>query len=316
MHDILKEKLEKCYKGKYLSDYEILKSFNARLFSQNVGKLKHQYKARIIRYKNGFENEVIAFEKEKSIFVNMESKLKFNKKCTCQDEEKIRKYQEFASMRAKTRIRRLIVNNALGFHWVTTYKDNVEDREKVLLDNKNFIKRLSYFLKQKIEYVAVPEIQHDRYLNTGFKVYHMHIALALRVEIRDFWSVWNDKKCLKCKLYSNKKNDFQCGDCPLFKGVVYVKNLDALDALKVGGYFSKYFSKGFDDKDLNQRKFSAKRYLNSHYLDMPRVQNLYIDDEKMIKIKEISNFSKDFPDGGSYSSLDSSILDLILRGDI
>lgn len=53
-----------------------------------------------------------------------------------------------SARRSKSNLRKLIMANSLIYHWVTSYKDNVTDREKVLNDDMNFIKRLNYQLKK------------------------------------------------------------------------------------------------------------------------------------------------------------------------
>jgi hypothetical protein len=304
----------------------------------NKGKLKHTYNLTIIRYKdnrlsfedfvsvggnpefyNPFKNaEVIYQPIKKDIFVNMESKT-FGKKGTCEDEKKIKVMQKFSAMRAKTRIKRLILNNNLWNHCGTTYARAEEgiNREKVLYDNKKFMQRLAYQQKKKIPYVSVPEIQPGRYEKTGLKVYHMHNALDFNISEREYFSAWNSFKCLNCKKFELKNTNFQCGDCSAFVGLVWVKKEKDYNLERGANYFAKYFSKGFDDEDLNQRTFSEKRYLCSKGLVMPPKEQIRIDDLELIeKIKKASGYNKEFDDGGYFSSIHENVLDMILGGEI
>ena len=253
------------------------------------GKYKGSVNVKILRYSNTDKSELFLYDEEKDIFTGLGPKYK-NGGClkgSCKDEEKIKQNQKLASYRAKAKIRKLIIENGLKYHCVTTYNDSVENRENTLksnyrdmtlYDDKLFLKKLSYHLKQKLAYVAVPEYQIDRFKKYGFKFLHMHIALAEIVEERLFWSAWNSMKCMQCDNYLTKQTDFKCDDCIYFNGVTSVKNED-MELFKIANYFTKYFSKGFEEKDLNQRSFNQKRYLNSFGLKMPQVIDASISEE-------------------------------------
>lgn len=284
---------------------------------------------KIIRFSNGGKSEIIYFDKEKDIFKGLGPLYKnsgFNIKGSCTDEEKIKRNQELSNHRAKAKIKKLIVENGLKNHCVTTYKDSKENRENTLkinyrdmtlYDNKKFLKRLSYDLKYKVSYVAVPEIQADRFKKYGYKFLHMHIALPELIDERLFWSAWNSIKCLECDYYLIKETDFQCDDCKDFVGVTSVKN-DDLDLFKTANYFAKYFSKGFEDGKLNQRSFNQKRYLNSSGLKMPKELDICLSDKEFrekilincdyVKSIGVSN------DIGCHVVIDNDLLDLYLYG--
>lgn len=299
---------------------ETMNSIKQSFENVNKGKHKGEYNVLIVKYDNDInENDVndinvcdVIVMKRRDIFTNMQS-VKYNKKGTCTDEEKIYENQCYSAWRGKTKVKRLIRENHLKYHWVIEYgSKGGMVREEVLNDFKNFIKRLEYEQDTKILYVAVPEIQPKRFKRSGFRVYHIHIALAIRIDIREFWSAWNNKKCLKCEFYTNKRKNFKCNECERFKGIVWVSYRDNLNIEKIAGYFGKYFSKGFEDEELNQREFMQKRYLNSTNLKMPKVSKKMFSDEMIDKLKRISEYTKDFPDGGSYSSVKVKFVDDIV----
>jgi hypothetical protein len=252
-------------------------------------KYKETVNLKIVRYSTTNKSEMFLYDKEKDIFIGFGPKYKnsgLGKKGSCKDEQKIKQNQALAANRAKSKIKKLIIENGLKYHCVTTYKDSEKNRnntlktsyrDMVLYDNKLFIKKLSYHLKNKVGYIAVPEYQTDRFRKYGFKFLHMHIAVSDIIDERLFWSCWNGLKCMECDNYLVKETDFKCNDCSCFNGVTSVK-IEDMDLFKIANYFSKYFSKGFEEKDLNQRTFNQKRYLNSFDLKVPQVIDARLSD--------------------------------------
>jgi hypothetical protein len=309
-------------------------SLQQKLIDLNKGKIVKDYNAKIVRYpkipfdvdlyfKNEenpeyvpqiLDTEVIILKKKKSIFVNMETKT-FGKRNSCEDLEIINKLQEHACQRAKTKIRRLIVCNNLWNHCGTTYAraEDGSDREKVISDKILFWKRLAYQQNRKIDYVSVPEIQPDRFLKYLEKVYHMHDSLNLDISEREYYSAWNSFKCMKCEKYSNKVKNFQCKECKYFKGVVWVKREKDRDLRRMANYQAKYFSKGFEEKDLNQRSFSQNRYLCSHGLKMPKIEEVNLTDKEILRINKGANFVRTFNDTNSFNVINDSVLSVILE---
>ncbi len=285
---------------------------------------------KIIRYSNADKSEIFYYDKEKDMYKGLGPLYKngcFNIKGSCTDKEKIKQNQKLSSYRAKAKIKKLIIENGLKFHCVTTYKDSLENRENTLksdyrdmalYDNKLFLKRLSYYLKHRVAYVAVPEYQIDRFKKYGYKFLHMHIALGELVDERLFWSSWNSIKCMECDNYLIKENDFKCDDCKYFTGVTSVKN-DDLDLFKTANYFTKYFSKDFKESELNQRSFNQKRYLNSFGLKMPEVIDVSLSERQFrdfilanceyIKSMGLHN------DVGSRVIIDNDLIDKYLYGE-
>ena len=294
------------------------------------GKYKGSVNVKIVRYSNTDKSELFVYDKEKDIFIGLGPKYKngaIGKKGSCTDEEKIKQNQSLCNYRAKAKIKKLIIENGLKYHCVTTYKDSTENRENTLknnyrdmalYDNKLFLKRLSYYIKNKVDYVAVPEYQIYRFKKYRFKFLHMHVALNELIDERLFWSAWNSIKCLECDSYLIKENDFKCNDCKYFVGVTSYKN-DDLDLFRTANYFTKYFSKGFVYGEFNQRKFNQKRYLSSFGLKMPQVIDTSISEEKFrdfilpnceyIKSMGLKN------DVGSRLIIDNDLIDKYLFGE-
>ncbi len=284
---------------------------------------------KIMRYSNTDKSEVFYYDKEIDIFKGLGPLYKngvIGIKGSCTDKEKIKQNQKLSSYRARAKIKKLIVENGLKYHCVTTYKNSLKNRENtlrsdyrdtVLYDNKKFLKRLSYHLKYKASYVAVPEYQTDRFKKYGFKFLHMHIALGELVDERLFWSAWNSIKCMKCDNYLTRKTDFKCGDCKYFTGVTSVKN-DDLGPFQTANYFTKYFSKSYENSELNQRSFNQKRYLNSSGLKMPKIIDICISEKEFKNIIANCEFIKSMGmknDVGSRVIIDNDLIDKYLYGE-
>jgi len=292
------------------------------------GKYKGSVNLKILRYSNTDKSEVFYYDKEKDIFIGLGPMYKdsnFNTKGSCTDPEKIKKNQTLANYRAKAKIKKLIIENSLKYNCVTTYRDSKENRDNtlkdnyrdiVLYDNKLFLKRLSYYMKHKVSYVAVPEYQIVRFKKYGFKFLHMHVALNELIDERLFWSSWNSIKCMECDNYLVKENDFKCDECKYFTGVTSFKN-DDLDLFRTANYFTKYFSKGFEYSEFNQRKFNQKRYLNSFGLKMPKVIDICISEDEFKDIIENCEYIKSMGlhnDVGSRVIIDNDLIDKYLYG--
>jgi hypothetical protein len=297
----------------------------------SIGKFKGTFDTMVLRYTKRIDEEkdinvmeVIFLPKNKDLFINLESKNSYLKG-SCKDENKIKENQNFAGKRAKTKIKRLIMENGLAYHWTTEFADKIEyktNRKKVLEVNKEFLKRLAKSQRVSIPYVAVPEIHPKRYKDTGLKIYHYHIAIGQRIEYREFWSAWNNKKCMTCKLFSYDKNlkwHEKCGSCKYFIGRVHYKYKDSLNIEKIANYFGKYFSKGFSEKDLNQRKIMEKRYFNSKGLKMPIKEYRNTTEKQKEYIKKFAKgegFTKNFKDGGVYNILSDTVGNIVLNNEI
>ena len=284
--------------------------------NRNRGRYQKSVNVKIIKYSNTNKSEMFFYDKEKDIFIGLGPKYKdsnFNIKGSCTDPEKIKANQRLANYRAKARIKKLIIENGLRYHCVTTYKDNKENRDNTLkddyrdialYDNKLLIKKLSYHLGHKVDYVAVPEYQIDRYRKYKFKFFNMHIALNEMIDERLFWSCWNSMKCMECDNYLEKVDNFKCGKCRYFNGVISYKD-DGLDLLRTANYFSKYFSKGFESSEFNQRKFNQKRYLSSFGLKMPRTIDISISEDKFKDIILNCEFIKSI---GKHNNVGSMVI--------
>ena len=258
--------------------------------NRNRGRYQKSVNLKIIKYSNIDKSEIFYYDTEKDIFIGLGPMYKdsnFNTKGSCTDPERIKSNQRLANNRAKSRIKKLIIENNLKYHCVTTYKDSKENRDNTLkddyrdialYDNKLLIKKLSYHLKDKVDYVAVPEYQIDRFKKYKFKFFHMHIALNELIDERLFWSAWNSMKCMECDNYLEKEDDFKCNECKYFNGVTSYKD-DDQDLFRTANYFTKYFAKGFEYSEFNQRKFNQKRYLSSFGLKMPKTIDISISED-------------------------------------
>lgn len=179
------------------------------------------------------------------------------------------------------------------------------------------IKRLSYYIKHKVSYITVPEYQIDRFKKYRYKFLHMHVALNELIDERLFWSAWNSIKCMECENYLIKETDFKCDNCKNFTGVTSFKN-DDLDLFRIANYFTKYFSKGFEYSEFNQRKFNQKRYLNSFGLKMPKVIDICISEKEFKDIISNCEYIKSMGlhnDVGSRIIIDNDLIDKYLCGE-
>ena len=119
-----------------------------------IKKYKGTVNLKIVKYSTTDKYEMFLYDKEKDIFIGLGPKYKngdLGKKGGCKDEEKIKQNQKLAANRAKSKIKKLIIENNLKNHCVTTYKDSKENRDNtlkasyrdmVLYDNKLFIKKM------------------------------------------------------------------------------------------------------------------------------------------------------------------------------
>ncbi len=293
------------------------------------GRYKGSVNVKIIRYSNTDKSEMLCYDEEKDIFVGLGPKYKsggIGKKGSCTDPDKIKRNQTLCNYRAKSKIRKLIIENGLKYHCVTTYSDSKENRENtlkddyrniVIYDNKKFLMRLSHNLGHKVSYVAVPEYQIDRFKKYEFKFLHMHLAFDELIDERLFWSSWNSIKCMECDNYLTRLTDFKCNGCKHFNGVISLKN-NGLDLYKIANYFTKYFSKGFEYNEFNQRKFNQKRYLNSLKLKMPKTTDACISEKEYKDIIANCEFIKSMGlhnDVGSRVIIENEFIDKYLYGE-
>jgi len=296
--------------------------------NRNRGRYHKSINLKIIKYSNIDKSEIFYYDTEKDIFIGLGPMYKdsnFNTKGSCTDPEKIKSNQRLANNRAKSRIKKLIIENNLKYHCVITYSDSKENRDNtlkddyrdiVIYDNKLLVKKLSYHLKHKVEYVAVLEYQIDRFKKYRFKFFHVHIALNELIDERLFWSCWNSMKCMKCDNYLVKEDDFKCNECKYFNGVTSYK-IDDLDLFRTANYFTKYFSKEFENSEFNQRKFNQKRYLSSFGLRVPKVIDICISENEfkdiILKCDYINSMGQ-HNNVGSRVIIDNDFIDKYLCG--
>ena len=142
-----------------------------------------------------------------------------------------------------------------------TYKEEMEDRNRLAADWEKFEKRVkTYFVSKglctkeevdNIHYIAVPEIQKEREQKTGKRVWHLHaLIFSPYTSLRDIYRLWHF-------------------------GSVKIKRVD-LDKVKtLGGYLAKYMDKDFDESSFNKKRFFCSRNVRLYKIRcMENVKNL------------------------------------------
>jgi hypothetical protein len=156
--------------------------------------------------------------------------------------------RERSARRARKQVR--LKAKALGADRLLTltYRENMQDRGRLLADFKKFVRRMRKS-KLKIEYVAVPELQKRG-------AWHMHLAVRGRQNYNLVRSIWRSVVGAD-------------------NGNVDVKNPFKMKALrhKLVGYLCKYIGKTFDRVD--ESNVGLKAYFVSHGIDQPVVETTY-----------------------------------------
>lgn len=155
--------------------------------------------------------------------------------------------------RAISQCKRVINSNAGKSSYpdkfvTVTFKEEETDLNRCNDLFKNFMKRLEYKLGKNVEYVAVPQIQWERYKKYGVKVWHYHILLfgmdyVKNSDLREIWG----------------------------HGFVRINAIDKIT--DVGSYVSRYMEKDFEGVLVKNHR----RYLTSSGLIRPtemRVENI------------------------------------------
>lgn len=149
--------------------------------------------------------------------------------------------------RAKVKLFRLIVANTKrhgNFRPIFatyTFKDEVTDLSDALVGMRAYLSRLAHHLGYNPKYVAVPQIQWERYQKSGVKVWHFHFC---------FFNV--------------PKLDFKFNDDAWGLGTV---NLQFVRGVRsIGAYLAGYFNKN----DWAEIPLNRKFYYSSHGLIRPQ----------------------------------------------
>ena len=186
--------------------------------------------------------------------------------------EKVKKqYQEQAALRAGTVVRELVLANDLRYLWTLTYSADVDKREEVATDFRLFVLRLNYAMKDKLDYVAVLEVQEERAKRYGVNVLHVHFACNRWMDVRLVSDVWGH-------------------------GFVFVSE-HAGNLLNVAGYLSKYVKKGFHDARV--RPVQKRRYFSSKGLQRPVRYTLYLSDAEAASVAARAAVTAEF-DGAKW----------------
>jgi len=177
-------------------------------------------------------------------------------------EEMKARYQQQSAIRAGTRIRELILANNLRYLWTLTYGEEVTDRQQVAQDFKKFIKRLNYAVGDKVQYVAVMEIQEKRAKRYGKNVIHLHMAVDR----------WINKKEVLESAWGH--------------GFTFVSDHSG-KILEVASYMAKYVKKGFNDERV--RAGEKKRYFCSQGLIRPERCSMYLTAEEVGRLEALAD---------------------------
>jgi len=180
--------------------------------------------------------------------------------------------------RAKVKLYRLIVGN-IGQHGkyrpifaTYTFKEPVEHLDLALKKLKVYLTSLKRHLGYRPKYVAVPQIQWQRYKKTGFKVWHFHIC---------FFNV--------------PKLDFEINDQMWGHGTV---NLQYVKGVRnIGAYLAGYFTK----EDWQVIPFNSKFYYPSRYLLQP--QDIYQLDTIDAVLNRDTVFPVSFYEGNTFTQI-------------
>lgn len=145
-----------------------------------------------------------------------------------------------------------------------TYKEEMEDRDRLAHDWEKFTKRVeTYFVAQglctkaelkDIHYIAIAEEQKEREQRTGKKVWHLHaLIFSPYTSLREIYHVWG------------------FGSIKLIK-----RDLDKIKSL--GGYLTKYMSKDFDEGTFNKKRFFSSRNVRVYKIrfiqNVKNIQNI------------------------------------------
>ena len=140
--------------------------------------------------------------------------------------------------RARSRCTRLINTNARKGKnpdkFVTlTFAENMTDLDAANREFHKFIKRLEYFVGHKVAYVAVPQIQWERFKKYGVKVWHYHVYFfgldyIPNAKLNEIWA----------------------------QGFVRINAIENIQ--NVGTYVSRYMEKDFSvEGAANHRRFTC-----------------------------------------------------------
>lgn len=173
------------------------------------------------------------------------------------------KSAKVSTSRAKAKLRRLVLGNmwedrrhTLKF-LTLTFADEVTDLDFANYELQKFRQTMSYHIKEKLNYIAVPEIQKKRLQQTGKAVWHYHL-LTFNLPYKTTEEI--------AKMWGN--------------GFVDPRKVNRAEGAV--NYLSKYLSKAYGDKRLKNRK----RYYNAL-----QQQTKKIHDPEMI----LSQYQQFFP---------------------
>lgn len=234
-----------------------------------------EYRAKLVRLPHG-QTEVSVTPANKKHVIDL--RMGFNPLLDCPRQSRLPEEQQRrdeenrkrASKRARFNVR-MLVKSMFADHMLTfSYRENIEDRERVARDWKEFVRlfRLRY---PEWQYLAVLEKQ-DR------GAYHIHVAVTGKQDIR-----W----LLRCWLLAIGQPTEDVSEW-LYSGVkLGERSLGAVNVEppkkrwggehrqwkrdKLSGYLSKYIGKEFDGSSKGKKK-----YWHSEEIAKPKIERFWL----------------------------------------
>lgn len=153
-----------------------------------------------------------------------------------------------------------------------TFEKSITDLDIALTHYRRYIRRLNNYTGKKIRYVAVPQIQWQRYKKTKQKVWHFHFVF-----------------------FNLPKIDFDTNDKLWGQGYVNMQFIKKIS--DIGAYIAGYMTK----KDFKEIPFNRRFYYCSTKLKRPKDFFHKSSIEKLLKndkVKEVSEYK-----GASYKQI-------------
>ena len=216
-------------------------------------------------------------------FDDLELSKKRNEKEIIRKSRGLSEIEERNIVRSKLQVQRLIKSN---MHLFKTFITLTFDQNKNDIDindikeaNKKFNIFRTYIKKIKSDflYVCVPEFQ---------KRGAIHYHLLSNIDYNDFTLLSQQER----KIYNKKDKTWHVGrDMKGWKyGFSMVKSMSDINIV---GYLSKYMT-----KDIDNRLFGSRRYLNSRTLRQPRESYIDLDNKHdvLLYLKNIASMREEY----------------------
>ena len=161
---------------------------------------------------------------------------------------------EISTQRSRRSVRERCKSISADHMLTLTYRENVQDRERVLGDMKEFVRRINKLEKmglRKLHYVAVLEPQERGAL-------HIHMAVHGFKRWKTLFAIWQE---IVGKgnggVYVSGSGELEMKDGAFKKKAK--RNARKRGVHEVAAYLSKYIGKDVDETDLNKKRYFASR---------------------------------------------------------